>query len=382
MRVLVVSPFPLFPPAHGGRVRTLGLATGLARAGATVEVLCPWRPGSAHRSFDHDGVRCHPQHFAANVLPALLGDRLLPPLALLSLQPYSLGPAFRLRQLGRYDVIQFEFCAHAAWMERLRGEAAIVYSAHNVEADFARFHSWPPLLKTIGLRRIASLERRSTEACDLVLACTAADAQRISDLYAPAADIRVIPHGIDEDLRRFDRSGARSRARAAFGFAPGEKVMLFVGGRGRHNTEALRLLSSSVMPRLGAGFRLLVAGECGGTGRGDREDLVAIGYREDLREAYAAADVAVNPVTRGSGASMKIASYLGAGLPIVTTRIGMRGYEQSSERFHVAEIDGFAEAVAACVASEPIGSEDAEKPPAWTEICGELADDYARLLGR
>src|SRR5215218_2058033 len=98
MRVLSIVPFPILPLTHGGRVRAYRLAVGLARAGALVDLSCPWHPGLPYRAFERDGITIRPFVFGANVLPALLGDRVLSPLVQLSLQPFTLGPRRLLRR--------------------------------------------------------------------------------------------------------------------------------------------------------------------------------------------------------------------------------------------------------------------------------------------
>ena len=377
MRVLVVTPYPIAPTTHGGRMRTSRLAAALARAGAQVAVLCPWGPGMPWRPFRRDGVTCHPHAFATNVLPAVLDSRLVPALVALSWHPFRWGPAQRLRRIGSCDIIQFDFCAHAAWMERVRGPARVVYSAHNVEYDFARARTRRSIVRGPALRRLAELERRAVTASALVVTCTAADAARMGELYGGGARFEVVPNGFDEALVDGDRRGERERARAALGIAADESVIVFVGGPAQHNREAARFLELEVMPRLGERARLLIAGQCGEPrGRGAVRRL---GYVEDLRGLYAAADIAVNPVAYGSGSSVKIAEYLGAGLPIVTTPAGARGYEHLGARLCVAPLGEFAAAVEKLRPPSP-GERSAAREPTWTELGRRLHAAYTRLL--
>ena len=60
MRVLSILPFPVLPLTHGGRVRAYRLAVGLARAGATVDLCCPWHPAFPLRPFHREGVTIRP----------------------------------------------------------------------------------------------------------------------------------------------------------------------------------------------------------------------------------------------------------------------------------------------------------------------------------
>ena len=338
MDVLAITPFPVFPATHGGRVRTQRLATGLARAGARVDVLFPWTPGRPLRAFCQDGVTYRSHRLPASVLPALVGDRWVSPLVALSFQPYALGPRRLLERLLRHDVVQFHFCASASWMERLAGRVPRVYVAHNVEVDYLAEQGSSAARAGPAVRRLASLERRAVAASDLVVACSDADAGRLRELYGRATRIEVLPQAAEPGGEP-DRAAARDR----FGIDDDELAIVFVGGPATHNRAAAALLEREILPRLRRPARLLLAGRCAGPmpPTGDPR-VLRLGYVEDLRPAFAAADVAVNPTGHGTGASVKMAEFLAAGLPVVTSAAGMRGFEAYADRMTLAEPDALA----------------------------------------
>jgi glycosyltransferase involved in cell wall biosynthesis len=379
VRLLVVTVYPILPLSHGGRVRTFGLATALARRGVSVDLLCPWAPGLPPRPFVREGVRCVPHFFAANAL-LTLPDDWLPSVVALSWQPFALGPRRRLRHAADYDVIQFELCAYGAWMERLARVAKVVYSAHNVEADLAGGQRAHTALRRALLRRVAALERRTVRASDLAITCTEADARRLGELYGGEGGFAVIPNGFEDSLLAMDRQQLRPEARASLGISPGERALLFVGGAAPHNRQAVEFLATEVLPRMSASTRLLVVGRCADGLRLDEADgIVRLGHVEDLRPVLAAADVALNPVSYGSGSNLKMAEYLAAGLPVVSTPVGARGFERRSELVRIAELGRFAEAIEGAESlSGPGGVEDL----GWSRIGQRLERAYAELLSR
>ena len=377
MRILVVTAHPILPLTHGGRVRTMGLAAGLARAGATVDLLCPWSPAQPWRPYVHDGVRCIPHRFAANAL-RLVPDRVLPPLVALSWQPFSLGPRRRLAAAASYDVVQFEFCAYAAWMERIARVSTVVYSAHNVEPDQHRGEAAAAPLLRPWAGRVAALERRAVRASRLVITCTDADASRLAELWGGPA-FAVVPNGFDEALLGAGGAALRAEARASLGIPQDASALLFVGGRARHNRQAVEFLEREVVPRLGGG-RLLVAGACADDLPPARDDSVLrLGFVEDLRPLLAAADIAVNPIAYGSGSNLKMAEYLAAGLPVVSTPVGARGFEEHLGAVRVAPLDRFAAAVLETASAREAQAADVGEL-SWTRLGRRLRETYDELL--
>ena len=383
MKILIVTHYPVFPLSHGGSVRVLRLAEGLAGAGATVDLFVPWYPRQRRAAAAHDAVRVRSHVSAGNVLPALLPERAIPGVVAFSLQPRWMQPRRRLRGLGPYDVVQLESPAVFSWAADVAGSPRLVYDAHNVESDYVRdrIHG---RLSSAAVRRVLALEGGAVRGCDLLLACTETDLGRLAELYGEPAASRVARTGYSRALAGADLSGLRETARTELGIAPEERVLLFLAGRAKHNLEAASWLEKEVMPKLDRSHVLLLVGRVSpasdapnGPGR-----ILRQGFVEDLRPIFAASDLALNPVMSGSGSSVKVMDYLGAGLPIVSTPIGARGFDDASGRIRVAEPGEFAEAVSDALAStEPQTAQTgAEFDP--MEIGADLLGSYEELLGR
>ena len=140
----------------------------------------------------------------------------------------------------------------------------------------------------------------------------------------------------------------------------------------------MRFLETEVLPRLPHQFRVIVAGECAPRGRAGR--LLAVGRVERLQPLLAAADVAVNPVDSGSGSNVKLAEYLASGIPVVTTAIGLRGYEAFAEHITVARLEEFAAAIQARPSRTHRLPAIAELE--WNVLGARLYRAYADLLTR
>jgi glycosyltransferase involved in cell wall biosynthesis len=54
--------------------------------------------------------------------------------------------------------------------------------------------------------------------------------------------------------------------------------------------------------------------------------FTATGRVDDVERYFAAADVALNPLSSGAGTNVKMSEFLAVRLPVVTTRLGARGF--------------------------------------------------------
>jgi hypothetical protein len=223
-----------------------------------------------------------------------------------------------------------------------------VYTAHNVELDHFRTARAEVVAPAFWSARLRALEARAVERAGLTVVCGDEDAARMRELYgAREGALVVIPNGFDETAVRPPTPEERARARAAIGVAGREYVALFVGSDVPHNRAALACLVDRVMPPLAQeGFRLLVAGSVTRSLAGRREHwLRAWPETPDLAPVLHAADAGLNPVTAGGGSNVKLPTYLAAGLAVVSTSFGLRGFAPLRPWVAVEGLEGFTEAL-------------------------------------
>ena len=56
-------------------------------------------------------------------------------------------------------------------------------------------------------------------------------------------------------------------------------------------------------------------------------------------------NAALAPLGSGSGTNLKVVEYMAAGVPVLSTPVGMRGIRMSTDGVHLAELDDFATGV-------------------------------------
>jgi hypothetical protein len=317
----------IHPPLAGGTQRSFGLYRGLARR-HQVESLClVENRNRAAREDRAAEVRILRQRAWYTSAAWRLEQAHLAPLFLV-----AWGHAATARRLarvfsGRADALLADL--HLTGLFAVDPAPLKVYTSHNVELD--RFHSARVRVAAAAFwkERLRELEASAVQRAGLTVVCGDEDAARMRELYgAPADRLAVIPNGYDETMIRPPSPEERARARAALGLGPREYAALLVGSDVPHNRAALAWLVDRVMPALaGEGFRLLVAGSVTNALAGRRESwLLARAETPDLAPVLHAADAGLNPVTIGGGSNVKLPTYLAAGLAVLTTPFGLRGY--------------------------------------------------------
>lgn len=210
----------------------------------------------------------------------------------------------------------------------------VVYASHNVEYDW-----WKPILKGFrlgrsGLNLIRRIEQKMCRECALVFTVSEGDRRRFAELYGCGMDkIHFFPMGCEDVKMELDSRGKR-RLLNKYSLPENKKRVLFCGSDFYANREIVDILLNVVAPGLNDDIVVMIAGSIENYIRSRHPsppgNIRVLGFVEDIREIYAISDLAVNPATSGGGANMKTIEYLGAGLPLVATRFGVRGYEALS----------------------------------------------------
>ena len=335
-RITVAVPFAVYPPLSGGQVRVFSLFRHLARdfdvelvtltesdARLADDVIAPGLreirvPKSArHRKAD--------AKLMAEVGGIPVGDVGL--LRFLDDTPEYAGRLRRSIETAALVVASHPYTWPA--LRRSLGSRPFVYEAHNVEYLLKQ-----EVLANAGARgaelleSVRALEAEACRASRLVLCCSAQDRDDLCALYGVAPErTLIVPNGVDTAAIAFTPPAERKRLKSEVGLGEAP-IALFVGSWHPPNLQAAEALFevAEAMPWL----RFLLTGsQClplAGRLRAANVGLLGVLDEEALAVLLATADVALNPMLTGSGSNLKVATYLAAGLPVVTTAVGARGY--------------------------------------------------------
>jgi glycosyltransferase involved in cell wall biosynthesis len=175
-------------------------------------------------------------------------------------------------------------------------------------------------------RHVAELEERALRRARLTFAISDDLATAIAARYPDlASEVLVVPPFCDPATFSATSMAARvARRRARFGEKP---VVLFVGSSHVPNVEAARELATAAAraPDLHFIFAGNVASELDRKHVPRNVTLTGIVAAEELAALLACADVAVNPVRVTGGVNMKMLDYVAAGVPVLSTTVGVTG---------------------------------------------------------
>ncbi|MBN8901364.1 MAG: glycosyltransferase [Rhodospirillales bacterium] len=208
----------------------------------------------------------------------------------------------------------FHQCYLAPMLTTLRETAPslpVLYDSHNVEATLkAGLLADYPASGTI-VAYVSELERRLTDTADAVLCCTEADAAYFA---GRARRVLLLPHGAAPQPSGSPSTPAR---------------VGFLGSEHPPNVEAAAFIVERIAPHFPAVTFDIIGSVCDRLRTGDAPNVVLHGVVPEAtkRALLSGWWIAINPMTKGGGASVKLADYLAQGVPVLSAPIGARGYD-------------------------------------------------------
>ncbi len=250
-----------------------------------------------------------------------------------------------------YDVYQIDsFSLYGLIRKRLAGKK-LIYASHNVELDWHKPIIQSCFFSAPALRYLEKLEGELCRRASLVTTISRQDKKRFSQLYnIDSSKILSIPMGYNPfqplDLLKLKFP---NKIKEKYSIPTSGKVVLFCGSDFYANQEALRYMTKEIIPFLDDNIIVILLGTIGQYFKkrypqGFRNSI-ALGFVENIQEIYSVSDLAINPMTSGSGANVKIIDYLAAGLEIISTPFGMRGYDDMTDQVHTCSIKAMAKEI-------------------------------------
>ncbi|NWG19705.1 MAG: glycosyltransferase [Chloroflexi bacterium] len=362
MKILVLSPYPPYPPRGGGAMRIYQIVRWLAQRHAVTcltfapddtseAALAPLRDlchliavrGPAGRSMLH-------RAWTTIVSP-------LPDMALRNVSPAYTAAVRSLLAREDFDVVQAESIELAAYLHAAghqyatigarRGRPLLVLDQFNAEYVLQKRAALTDLRAAVGLARpgtmarriaggiystvqwlkLARYERQAMQACDVMVAVSDED-RRALERLGVMVRCAIVPNGVD--VAHFSRTALAVERSGPLAF--GAPTLVFSGTLDfRPNIDALAWFAEAVLPLIRTkrpDTRLLAVGRRPAPALqrlAAQGALTLTGEVADARPYIAAATVYVVPMRIGGGIRLKLLEALSLEAPTVSTSLGAEG---------------------------------------------------------
>jgi sugar transferase (PEP-CTERM/EpsH1 system associated) len=415
MRILVLSPYPPYPPRSGGALRIYNMVVELAKQHEIW--LLTFAPGEA-AAHALEPLRAH-CHLVTVEGPPRRGlvrrgwstfASLRPDMALRNRSAAYRRALQQLLQTHSFDIVQaesIEMASYGLLVERFAAapRPALVLDEFNAEyvlqrrAALATLSSPVRSLKTVAAvpysliqwQKLAAYERHLLHRFDHVVVVSEEDRTALLRLHPQADHLSIVPNGVDTAyFARPDPPPPPMPARPP--------TLVFTGSLDfRPNIDAVTWFAHTVLPLVrarhpGACFVVVGRSPTPAVRALHNDTTIRVhGDVEDVRPFIAHAAVYIVPIRMGGGIRLKLLEALAMQAPVVSTTMGAAGVAGLRNEDHLLLADRpepFASAVLRLLDNPTLGEEIGQAGRQlvserydWRVLVPRLDPVYARLRG-
>ena len=389
-RILVLNDFPVESAAAGGEVRIARLLAALAQW-HDVTLLCLTDEIGASdrrvaRGFREIAIPKTQEHRALQQAwndrnPVSVSDIIS---AAMCAENARLVEAYALLA-AEADVVVLEHPYLAPLLQTSAPPPHVIYEAFNVESVLKAAMLAPHPDRDTLVATVTAIEKKACADADRIV-CVSDEDRKAFEAFGHRG-IVVIQNGVD-----MQPGSPVADLSVVAGFFERRPVAVFLGSGHIPNIEAVNFIVRELAPASERVVFLIVGAAAHYfASREVPSNVLLCGRVEDdvKNVLLAVADVAVNPMLSGGGSSLKVPAYMAARLPVITTPIGIRGYDiVDGVHAIVAEPENFAAKLAALVEDAErqrlIGAHGYEYAAAhldWQQLGARYRDVIDTLIG-
>ena len=352
-KITVALTFPVFPPRGGGQSRVFHLYRQLAKQ-LDVELVSL--------------TNADQEEFSGEIAPRLYETRIakskehqqqewaieqkigtpVSDIAMPKLYHYT--PAYLEALKAATQTSDFVVACHPYLLPAIQSvcQKPIWYEAQDVEVSLKKRVLPDTKVGHELLECVREIENECCQVSQLIMTCSGQDSLMISETYrVDSSKIVVVPNGVDlEEINYVSLEHCESK-KARLGLAQ-SFTALFLGSWHTPNIEAVNSIFelAKILPTI----NFLVVGSVGLAFQIEKQpsNVGFLGAVDEQTKSVALelADVALNPVAFGSGTNLKMLEYFAAGIPVISTPVGVRGLGvEDGKHCTIVELQDFAKAI-------------------------------------
>jgi len=255
---------------------------------------------------------------------------------------YDLVPGLKDIFLKLFNITDIFISSHPYFFKMFKnygGDKSLMYEAHNVDAELKK--TYLNSNNIYAKKYLDTVEEVESIACNesaIVSAVSEQDKNGLSKRYGIEPDkVVVVPNGVDCSSCEFIPYSERLRRSK-------ERSIVFVSSAHGPNIEAVDFIINFLAPADKKNNYLIIGNvdiEYVGKNIPDNVKFLGILNNSEKNKVLADASVAINPMFSGGGTNLKVLEYLACGLPLISTKYGMRGFEQLMNYAFIADDDNF-----------------------------------------
>jgi glycosyltransferase involved in cell wall biosynthesis len=332
-KILFISGLQIFPPESGGQLRSANLCKSLAKQGFNVQIYSFTGrkkeylklKQSANLRVDEKIFEYTNRNFLLGLIQFVFYYFKLPPLWITWLTKYHIFKELKSKiYLCDSIIVDFPYL-HPLSSLTLK---PFRINTHNVEHELF-------LNNKIISGLIKKIEIDGFRKSDSVFFCNNIDQSKfinhVPDLLKKSY---ILPNGLE--IKKYEqKQDLRIQTRKTLEISIDQRVFLFTGSKYFPNREAYIFLQQWGQQNKDELIKrkvviLIVGTVC--QNQISEEHFKTIGKVDSIMPYFAASDFGINPIIIGSGTNVKMAEYLAAHLPIVTTDFGARGFNLKNKK--------------------------------------------------
>ncbi len=350
-KILIISPFNIFPPYSGAANRIYNLVKYLSRKNR-VFLLC----NNYKRICSDKNKSEYVSNLSNTVLYFVRSFKKLSQI----INPLLLLEGLKIIKVNRPDYIIAEFTwsgLHAILLHFLTGVPYIL-DEHNVE--FLRFDRIKRGNKLL-IFLLKQYENLSCIFAHKIFCVSEVDRNLlIQNLNIDKNKIIIVPNGIDID-KIYRNEGKKETIRNELNIKENEKIILFYGTLDyKPNLEAVEIIHKEILPRIinkMPNTKFLVVGNNPPL-KYKHNSIIFTGLVDNLIDYINVSDLVICPLTSGGGTRIKILESIACGKTVVSTSMGAEGLieEESKDFLKIADDwDKFSEEIIKLIKSPKKG---------------------------
>lgn len=333
--IIVLNTFTIYPPLNGGQIRLYEIYRRLAKKYTVkfLNLICGDRKiiKTFSKNFIEYDIPVSAQHFKKiRAYEKKTGECLHDVIAGCLTNHEGHYRRIVEKNCGYDKLIVFAHPYMYPIAKNIQGKHIRIYEALNLEYNLKKH-----MLKNIVganyiLGNLLNYEKELSEKANFILAMSSDERKLFSKQYKiDKKKILIIPNGVDCKKIKFCAAEEKAKIKRKLGITD-KKVCIFLGSGHKPNLDSIKYIIDQA--RIDKDILFFIVGSVcnlydAAIGNKLPENVLFFYVIPDKKKELLtkAADFAINPMFYGGGTNLKIFEYIAAGLPVITTKIGMRG---------------------------------------------------------